>query len=348
MIKYLGSKRLLIPEIIGLTSQLPEANTVLDLFSGTSRVGYACKKAGYTVTANDHLTYAYHIAQCYITADRDKLYAEAEKLVDELNNLPGKAGYFTDTFCEQSRFFQPMNGERIDAIRDRITDLALDPVLESILLVSLMEAADRVDSTCGIQMAYLKDWAPRAKQKMMLRVPELLPGTGQALQLDATEAAARDNFDLVYVDPPYNQHKYLGNYHIWESLVKWDKPDFYGKAKKRVDVKEYKSPFNSKRKIAEAFKATLDKVRARYMMISFSNEGYMKHGDIVELLSTYGETAWMDINYRRYVGAQIGIYNQHGDKVGTKGHLFNKEFIFLVGSGAQEIIKNYCGGSTNE
>jgi adenine-specific DNA-methyltransferase len=348
MIKYLGSKRVLIPNILGLAAKLPEVNTVMDLFSGTSRVGHAFKKAGYSVTANDHMTYAYKIAQCYIEADKNKVHNEARRLLDELARLPGKAGYITDTFCLEAKFFQPENGERIDSIRERIAELSLDPILEAILLVSLMEAADRVDSTCGLQMAYLKNWAPRSKNKLELRMPDLLPGSGKALQLDAAEAAASGLYDLVYIDPPYNQHKYLGNYHIWESLVRWDKPEFYGKAKKRVDVRSYKSGFNSKRHIADAFKATVDKVQAKYMMVSFSNEGHLKHEDIVKILSNYGETAWLDVNYRRYVGAQIGIYNPRGDKVGKVGNLWNKEFIFLVGNNATSIVEDYCKESPNE
>ncbi len=162
MIKYLGSKRLLVPAISRLVAALPEVREVLDLFSGTSRVGHALKAQGYRVTANDHNAYAATLARCYVQADRERWYTPAERLVRELNALPGRAGYFTETFCVQSRFFQPSNGERVDAIRDAIADKALPPELEAVLLVSLMEAADRVDSTTGVQMAFLKDWAPRA------------------------------------------------------------------------------------------------------------------------------------------------------------------------------------------
>ena len=70
----------------------------------------------------------------------------------------------TETFCEQSRFFQPHNGARIDAIRDAIADGHAGTPFEPLLLASLLEAADRVDSTTGVQMAYVKAWAPRSLQ----------------------------------------------------------------------------------------------------------------------------------------------------------------------------------------
>jgi adenine-specific DNA-methyltransferase len=230
-------------------------------------VGHALKAAGYRVLSNDHNAYAAVLARCYVQADVDDVLEDARKLIREFNALKGVPGYFTDTFCVKSRFFQPKNGERIDAIREAIAAKGLDPELEAVLLVSLMEAADRVDSTTGVQMAYLKTWAPRSYNDLELRVPNLLPrakhGKGQAVCLDAFEAAKVLEGDVAYIDPPYNQHSYLGNYHIWESFVRWDKPEVYGIACKRVDVRERQSVFNSRPRFASAMQELLAAVRAR-------------------------------------------------------------------------------------
>jgi len=334
MIKYLGSKRRLIPSIVGVVAALPEARSVLDLFSGTSRVGLALKAAGYRVVANDHNAYAATLARCYVQADRERLLTDASTLVAELNALPGSPGYFTETYCERSRFFQPKNGERVDAIRESIARRGFDPELEAVLLTSLMEAADRVDSTTGLQMAYLKEWAPRAHHDLALRVPELVPraehGAGEALQEDALVAAEREA-DVAYLDPPYNQHKYLGNYHIWESLVLWDKPEVYGMACKRVDCRTRSSPFNSRPRFVEAMRAVIGRVRARWLVVSFSDEGYVTREEMEAMLATRGEVRVIAHDYKRYVGAQIGIYNPAGEKVGRVGHLRNREFLFVVG-----------------
>jgi adenine-specific DNA-methyltransferase len=337
VIKYIGSKRVLLPSIVELVQSLTGVRTVLDAFSGTSRVGHALKRAGFRVTANDHATYAYKLAQCYVAADRAKLLPDIERLVAELNRVAGRPGYFTDTFCQRSRYLQPHNGERVDAMRERIAELSLDPVREAVLLVSLMEAADRVDSTCGLQMAYLKKWSARSFNQLELRVPDMLDGPGDATQLDAEQAVGAAEYDLVYLDPPYNQHRYLGNYHVWESLVRWDKPEVYGTAMKRVDVKDYKSDFNSKRRILDAFTGLLASARARYLLVSFNNEGYLRHDQLCELLSRHGEVAHVEVDYKRYVGAQIGIYNPQGEKVGRVSHLRNREYLFLAGPDAASI-----------
>lgn len=339
MIKYIGSKRVLVPRIVEIVRRLPRVGRVLDLFSGTSRVGHALKAAGFLVTANDHTTYAYKLAQCYVAANRRALLEPAARLIAELSRLPGRPGYFTDTFCVRARYLQPHNGERVDAIRERIAQLSLDPVLEAVLLVSLMEAADRVDSTCGLQMAYLKRWSARSNNALELRMPELLDGEGEALQQDAVTAAGSGRFDLVYLDPPYNQHRYLGNYHVWESLVRWDKPAVYGTAMKRVDCKEYKSDFNSRRRIHGAVAEVIDAIDARYVLASFSNEGYLSRLELEQLLSRRGQVACIELDYKRYIGAQIGIYNPRGVKVGQVSHVRNRECLFLAGPNARRLLR---------
>lgn len=339
MIKYLGSKRTLLPAIARVVRALsPRGGTVIDLFSGTSRVGHALKRAGYRVFANDSNAYALALARCYVQADVEDVERDARRLIREFQSLPGAPGYITETFCNKSRFFHPKNGERIDAIREAIARKSLAPELEAVMLVSLMEAADRVDSTTGVQMAYLKQWAPRAHNELELRMPDVLPraagGKGAAHQLDAFEAAAQLEADIAYIDPPYNQHSYLGNYHVWESLIRWDKPEVYGVACKRVDCRERQSIFNSRPRFDEAMVRLLNSVRAKTLIVSFSNEGYMSRERMEELLGSLwdgaGRVVTIENDYKRYVGAQIGIYNPQGEKVGKVSHLRNKEYLYVV------------------
>jgi len=357
VIKYLGSKRTLLPEILAAVRAVPGARTVVDLFSGTSRVGHALKGDGYRVLANDHLAFAFALARCYVEADREEVGRDAERLVAELNALPGSPGYFTENFCVRSRFFQPRNGERVDAIREAIRRKHLPQALEAVLLVSLMEAADRVDSTTGVQMAYLKRWAPRAWNDLELRVPALLPrarkGRGRAYCLDALEAGRELAADVAYVDPPYNQHSYLGNYHVWETLVRWDAPEVYGTACKRVDCRERRSPFNSRRAFLPALSRLLASVRAPVLVVSFSDEGFVAKSELEAILRARGEVHVIEREYKRYVGAQIGIYNPRGEKVGRVGRLRNTEFLFVVAPPGVEIAlpraegdaERGCGGS---
>ncbi len=112
MIKYIGSKRTLVPDILAVLARLDGVHTVLDLFSGTSRVGHACKRAGYRVLANDHNAYAHTLGVCYVEADREAVLDDARRVLADLARVPGREGYFTRTFCRDARFFRPEDGIR--------------------------------------------------------------------------------------------------------------------------------------------------------------------------------------------------------------------------------------------
>lgn len=336
MIKYLGSKRRLITPIADAVTATGAA-TAVDLFTGTTRVAQEFKRRGLTVTVNDVATYSETFGHCYITTDAATINVEElDDAIDRLNATPGRAGYFTDTFCEQSRFFQPKNGARVDAIRDTLeTDYKGTP-LYHILLTSLMVAADRVDSTVGIQMAYLKGWAPRSHNDLHLTRPGLIAGTGVTIRGDAAATAATlPHVDAMYVDPPYNQHRYFTNYHIWETLTRWDNPDHYGVACKRVDSRDpgTKSRFNQKGAMPDALTDVLTRARADVVLVSYNNESWVSVDDMVRILRDAGHDTVRVVPFdmKRYVGAQIGVHNPSGRKVGAVSHLRNVEYLFIAG-----------------
>jgi adenine-specific DNA-methyltransferase len=338
MIKYIGSKRRLVPMLGELASTVGTGRAV-DLFTGTTRVAQELKRRGMHVTAVDSARYAEVFAQCYVEADRDAI--DARELADALAHLAardGYDGYVTETFCVRSRFFQPFNGRRIDAIRDAIEADYAGSVLYPLLLTSLIEAADRVDSTTGVQMAYVKQWAPRSFRPLELRVPELLPGGGVAVRGDAcTLAGSLGSFDFAYLDPPYNQHRYFTNYHIWETLVAWDAPVHYGVACKRVDARdpETRSVFNERRNMAAALAGVIGDIDAGVVAVSYNDESWVTIAELEAMVAGRGgEVFTLAFDSRRYVGAQIGIHNPKGQKVGTVSHLRNLEYVVVGGDAA--------------
>lgn len=337
MIKYIGSKRRLVPVLGGLFSEMG-AVTALDLFTGTTRVAQELKRRGARVTAVDSARYSEVFARCYIATDPAEVNpGELRWAVDRLNDLPGRAGYFTETFCRQSRYLRPENGARVDAIRDTIQAEFGESPLYPLLLTSLIEAADRVDSTVGVQMAYLKAWAPRAHRPLTLRVPELLAGGGCAVRGDACQLAGTLGlFDLAYLDPPYNQHRYFSNYHVWETLVAWDAPEHYGTACKRVDVRlpDTKSVFNSRRAMAPALARVIAEVDARVVVVSYNDEAWVALPELVAMCSSRGHVDVLAYDSRRYVGAQIGVYNPQGQRVGEATHQRNVEYVVICGDRA--------------
>lgn len=337
LIKYIGSKRRLVPAL-GELCRLSGARTALDLFCGTTRVSQEFKRQGLFVTAVDSARYSEVLAQCYVATDADAVDpGELSAALQHLSALEGVDGYFTETFCRQSRFFQPHNGMRVDAIRQAIEDDYRGTDLYPLLLTSLMEAADRVDSTTGVQMAYVKQWAPRSFNDLELRLPEVLTGAGRAIRGDATALAATlGPFDLAYLDPPYNQHRYFSNYHIWETLIAWDAPEHYGVACKRIDVRDdsTRSVFNSRHQMPVALKQCIADVDARVLVLSYNDESWIGIEELRDACGVHGEVVVLGFDSQRYVGAKIGIHNPDGEKVGKVSHLRNTEYVLVAGESA--------------
>jgi adenine-specific DNA-methyltransferase len=358
MIKYIGSKRRLVP-VLTRICQASGATTALDLFTGTTRVAQAFKAQGVHVTAVDSARYAHTFARTYIETDAAATdMAALRAAVSHLNALPGTPGYVTETFSQQARFFQPHNAARIDAVRDAIDAEYAGSPLFPLLLTSLIEAADRVDSTTGVQMAYVKQWAPRSAKPLELRVPELLDGPGRAIRGDAVELTSAvgatsglGHFDLAYLDPPYNQHRYFTNYHVWETMVAWDAPEAYGVARKRLDSRDpsTRSAFNSKRTMPAALASVVQSVDCDLLVLSYNNESWLAMDELEAMCAGRGAVATLAFDSARYVGARIGIFDPSGRKVGRVGHLSNQELVVIAGEGplVRRVVEAADAGPTD-
>jgi adenine-specific DNA-methyltransferase len=141
--------------------------------------------------------------------------------------------------------------------------------------------------------------------------------------------------DLIYLDPPYNQHRYFTNYHIWETLVRWDEPETYGVARKRVDSRDdsTRSIFNNKRSMPTALADLIGRARAEVVVVSYNDESWVTAEQMTAMLRDAGheDVRMLAIDSKRYVGAQIGIFNPAGEKVGRVARLRNVEHVFVAG-----------------
>jgi len=353
MIKYIGSKRKLLPQVEAAVRSCIDPNdcskppVVADLFSGAGHVSRHLKSCGYRVYANDMQMYAMTITKAYLRSSRGAAW-DCDELIElmqeaaEKGDCSGEEPYFVKAFCGPgdrlpAKFFQNKNGWKAHFMREVLESIPLTLNQKAMGITMLMEALDRVDNTTGVQMAYLKKWCKRSHNDLALRSLSIPDGpvgeafTGRAEDFFEKWGSKLAPVDIAYLDPPYNQHNYRGNYHIWETLVRWDKPERYGKAQKRVDIKaaHTKSDFNSKRKAISAMEKLVASIRARFIVVSFSNEGFIPRHEMIRILSTRGEVFDQSHEYKRYVGAQIGIHNLKGEKVGEVSHLTNKEFIYI-------------------
>jgi adenine-specific DNA-methyltransferase len=140
--------------------------------------------------------------------------------------------------------------------------------------------------------------------------------------------------DVAYLDPPYNQHRYFTNYHVWETLVAWDAPEAYGVACKRLDARDPStaSVFNRRRAMPTALATVIDEAQADVVVLSYNDESWITLPELVAMCERRGRVQVLAFDSRRYVGAQIGVFDPNGRKVGQVSHLRNVEYILVCGA----------------
>ena len=321
MIKYLGSKRVLVPVLGDLVDRRRRPDGAGPVHRDHPG-GAGDVPAGLAhVTAVDTATYSEVLARCYVELDAATVdTAEVAEALDHLASLPPVRGYVTETFCERARFFHPRNGVRIDAVRQGIDDHYGDHPLRAVLLTSLLEAADAVDSTVGVQMAYLKQWAPRALAAAAAGAGadpgDRHGGAGRRDRGAGQPAARRPRVPGPAVQPAPLLHELP---RLGDARRAGTPRATYGVACKRLDSRDAgtRSPFNRKREMPAALAQTVKAVDADVVVVSLSDEGFVPVEELVRMGEARGESVRvLAFDSRRYVGARIGVYNPRGEGSG--------------------------------
>lgn len=355
-IKYTGSKLKLLPYILHLARKV-DAHTVFDAFSGTTRVSQAFAKSGYRVLCNDVAVWSEVFGICYLL--NKKRPDEYQPLIDHLNSLPPVDGWFTQTYGGQpnggcavqtdglKRPWQIHNTRKLDAIRQEIENLKLDRVDKAVALASLILALDQVDNTLGHFVSYLREWSPRSYNNLVLKVPLVFPNTEQheVFREDVFDLLPKISVDLAYFDPPYGSNndkmppsrvRYASYYHLWTTICLFDKPEVFGKARRRKDTsdiiaasvfEEYRKGKDGRYLVVSAIERLLQEVNAKWVILSYSSGGrataeelnhvIKRNGDILEIL---------EVDYKSNVMAGMRWTNEWLRDVEQP----NREFLFLI------------------
>ena len=346
-IKYAGSKLKLLPHILQLAQKV-DPQTVFDGFSGTTRVSQAFAQSGYRVIANDIAVWSKVFADCYLRSPFSREHYQT--LIDHLNALPGKHGWFTEHYGGSNglkRPWQRHNTLRLDAIREEIERLNLSRDEKAVALASLILAMDEVDSTIGHYASYLSGWSPRSYREMKLRVPKLIPKTREheVYQSDIFDLVSTVEADLAYCDPPYGSNnekmppsrvRYAAYYHLWTSICLFDNPPLFGKVNRRADTSDALSAsvFEDFRKndegrliVVEAIERLLKLTRANYIILSYSSGGRATAAELNDVIRSSGKLVdVVEVDYKRNVmGGMRWTHEWVRDAEEA-----NREFLFLI------------------
>jgi adenine-specific DNA-methyltransferase len=340
LIPYIGNKRKLldiIHQAIKLTNI--ENGTFVDLFSGSSVVSRFAKKLGFRVLSNDWEPYSEQIAIGTVVLNempKFENFGGIEKVFDLLNNVVPIEDYVTKHLCptddekldhEKDRlFFMRKNGMKIDAMRELISKWVEEHKISqtefSYLMASLLYSVSYVSNTSGVFKGFHRGWGGsngtaqyRICSDISLKPPILFNNDKNNISIREDAGVLVNRLteilgkipDIIYLDPPYNQHPYGSNYHVLNSITLWDKPDFPEKITRgtksaiRLDWRtERKSAYNSRPKAVQEFQELIDNISSKFILTSYSTEGNIPLNEMMKILGSKGTLRVVKREYVRY------------------------------------------------
>lgn len=322
--RFIGGKTLIVPYIIELIKEKRIAvKTISDVFAGSGVVSREFRNLGYDVISNDIMYFSYVLLRGTIGINSNLEFKNLDITdpIEYLNNLNLKNMNLDifDCFIYQNyspkggrMYFTEDNALKIDLIRIQIENWYKGSLINEdeyfYLHACLIEAVPFVSNITGVYGAYLKHWDNRSLNDLKLKKIDLSinKSVGKAYNEDSNKLIENIKTDLAYFDPPYNQRQYLPNYHVLETIAKYDSPKIKGVTGLR-DYSEQKSDYCRKNLVLNAFEDLIKKTNSRYIILSYNTEGILSHDEIINILEKYGKKESIDckfIDYKRYKNAQ--------------------------------------------
>lgn len=351
IITYIGNKRLLLDyiaqEIEDIQKQLNKEKTInADLFSGSGIVARLLKQYSSKLIVNDLEYYSFLINSCYLSNKNkfnidvyNELYNKIEKRLSKnlyqgiiYNNYTAKDE--NDIKVDDRVFYTKENALIIDTIRDEIS--TFDEEYQKYFLAPLLYAASVNVNTAGVFKGFYKDRETkvgmfggknrdalsRIIKKIELEKPifsnyecEVELYNDNAMNI----AKKLKNLDIVYLDPPYNQHPYGSNYFMLNIIAK-NKID--GELSKVSGIPNTwnRSNYNKKQKIKTELDSLINEIDSKYIILSYNSECFLTYQDIIDILEKYGKVKIKEIKYNTY----------RGSRNLKKRNKYVKEYIFTL------------------
>ena len=336
LITYIGNKRALLGQIGDAVQQVKRRLgrnklRVLDAFSGSGVVSRLMKAHADLLIANDIEDYTAVINRCYLQNRSSVDLEHISRIVAELNrNVDTVAfpkGFIEELYAPQDEsritandraFYTVSNARRLDNYR-RLIDHA-PAGAGDMLLASLLNKASVHANNAGVFKGFYKnrhtgvgqyggtssDALRRIRGQIVLEPPVLsrFECDYAVCQQDANELAGQvKNLDLAYIDPPYNQHPYGSNYFMLNLLLHYRRPAQISRVS-GIPPDWRRSGYNVRAKSLPLLQQLLSTLDARFLLVSFNNEGFIKPETMRTMLEQIGSVSALEIRYNTYRGSR--------------------------------------------
>jgi adenine-specific DNA-methyltransferase len=327
---YIGCKHSLLDFLESSIKQVVgTGNKVFcDLFAGTGTVGVHFKKLGYQIIANDLQYYSYVLNRHYIgnhkplhfNGLKDIIPKQSDTFFDSrtnavcefLSNLNGIEGFLYNNYAPtgslrngtQRQFFSDENAMKCDAIRTQIETWKQEESITDdeyfFLLTTLLENIDARANTASVYGAFLKTIKRSALIPLRLKPAELVENDldHKVFNADVNELITQIQGDILYLDPPYNHRQYSANYHILETIARYDNPPIRGKTGLRDE--ELRSAYCLRSSVKQAFADLIYQANMKHIFVSYNNEGILTLDEIREILEQRGDYHCFTKKYKRF------------------------------------------------
>ena len=337
LITYLGNKRKLIPYIEKEIQRIckfeeKERLSILEPFCGSGSVSRLLKLYSNHLVVNDLEWYATQLAKCYLSSPTQEEYDIICDTIKTLNEYfdslefknsknPLFVNYYApkdDKHIEQGErvYYTRENALRLDWYREQIYT-QYPEWLQQYLIAPLIVESSIHTNTSGTFNSFLKrdgighfggsgeHALSRILGRIKLQVPvfSYMPDTKVEIRnMDANELCRSiDNeFDVVYLDPPYNKHAY-GTFYFMLNIVGQWRPEFIPPDNLRGQPDDWmRSDYNSFVRCETAFRELIGSIRAKWIILSYNNEGILSEDRIMNILSSWGTVERREIQYPTY------------------------------------------------
>lgn len=298
--RYIGNKEKIlykIDEVLKNNGLLKENLIFFDAFSGTGTVSDRYKNI-FNIVGNDNLWFAHVFTSAKLNTTSDVL--KFKKLGFDpfayLNNISGVEGFIYNNYSVFGgrMYFNNDNARKIDSIRITIEEWYKENKIDKdqyyFLIASLLDSVSKVANVAGVYGAFLKTWDPRAKKNLIMNplAVEISLRKHKVVNYNAEDIAKKIKCDILYLDPPYTKNQYSVQYHILETIAKYDQPKIKGITGARGD-RDKTSSFSKNYEVHVEFEKLIAESNCSHIIVSYSSQGIMSKDYISAVLKRYGK-----------------------------------------------------------